>query len=505
MEIKVFEYGDRYIMQQPLILELSEQSLPTAGSPPADQLVNLNVVLLIDQAGQIIYVSRESQSLLGIADNMLVGKPVTRLLPSLALVCNANESNLSFLTSNAHYHGWQRLEINHRMLSAHLSQTQLFGQVLTVVELRRAQLPQTELHLQRFIQNLGDWDEMLVVTDTTGRITYVNQSFEDMTSFSFIDVMGKTQEQILGCGKNRKLYQQMWSRLQAGKSYRGVFYSRKNKSQRFYEERFARPFMSEDGEIRYYIFTSSDVSKRERLMQQLVHLANHDELTGLPNRHLFMDRLQQAQAHAARSKGGFYILLLDMDDFKAINDRYGHAAGDAVLMAVANRLRACVRDADTIARLGGDEFAMILNDINAEYDVQQVLIKIASALRKPIGFAGRDLSSHASIGVAHYPQDSLEIDSLLNQADIAMYHVKATGGNGYDMHHQGKRRDAQILRRRSEKFCPGKIQLRDFIMEDTQTNQAANEVKRYEDPNPNTEEQTDTTDHDGTKTVGRAR
>ena len=87
MEIKVFEYGDRYIMQQPLILELSEQSLPTAGSPPADQLVNLNVVLLIDQAGQIIYVSRESQSLLGIADNMLVGKPVTRLLPSLALVC----------------------------------------------------------------------------------------------------------------------------------------------------------------------------------------------------------------------------------------------------------------------------------------------------------------------------------------------------------------------------------------------------------------------------------
>ena len=367
------------------------------------------------------------------------------------------------------------------------SLTQMDGQALTVVELHRNEKLHTEWHLQRLIQNLGDWDEILVVTNTAGCITYVNQTFEEITGFSLSDAMGKSQMQLLGGEKNRQLYSQMWSRLQAGKSFRGIFHSRKKKARRFYEERYARPFVSEDGSIDYYIFTSRDVSERERLIQHLAHLANHDELTGLPNRHLFIDRLQQAQAQGARSAKGFCLLLLDLDDFKLINDQFGHAAGDAVLMSVAKRLRSCVREADTTARLGGDEFAIILNNIVSTDDVQQVLNNIITILRKPIMFAGLGLPSHASIGLAYYPQDSDEIEDLLNLADIAMYNAKAAGGNGFNTQHQGINSNERIPRRRHANFSPGKIDVRKFILNDNQTNKVTDEVRRNEDPNANTE------------------
>lgn len=449
-------------MQQPHTLETIAQAFPTNAHPAEQARMSEHAVLMIDSAGLIRYASLDSQSLFGITASTLMGEHITDLIPNWPLTLPAPVSNLSYLNAQPEEYDWQPLSVNHRPLHARISQRGIAGQTLTIMELRRSEAQQAQWHLQRLIHTLGDWEDMLVVTDTGGNIIYVNPGFEALTGFGVEDVMGKTLEQTLGGDLNRPLYSQMWLQLKVGKSFHAVFYSRSVKGHRFYEERHARPFVNEDGHVIYYIFTSRDVSERERLMQHLAHLANHDALTGLPNRHLFMDRLQQAQAHVTRSGGGFCLLLLDLDDFKTINDQCGHAAGDVVLVAVADRLRDCVREADTIARLGGDEFAIILTDTAAEEDVQRVLNKIMRTLRKPIRFNELELPSYASIGVAYFPADSLDTDSLLNQADIAMYQVKAEGGNGYDVH-------------QPHKFSHGQIDVRRFVAEMPPSNQETKE------------------------------
>jgi len=445
-------------MQQPRTLKSSPKFSPTYAHHAEQVRMSEHAVLMIDTAGLIRYASLDSHPLFNIASSTLMGEHITHLIPDWPPALPAPLSNLSYLNAQPGENIWQPLSVNHRLLNARISQRDMAGTALTIMELRRSAAQQEQWHLQRLIRTFGDWEDMLVITDTIGNIVYVNPGFESLTGFCAEDVMGKTQEQILGGEMNQTQYGQMWSRLKAGKSFHAVFYSRRKTAQRFYEERHARPFVNDDGQVSYYVFSSRDVSERERQMQHLAHLANHDELTGLPNRHLFMDRLQQAQAHATRSNGGFCLLLLDLDDFKAINDQYGHAAGDAVLVAVANRLRACVREADTIARLGGDEFAIILTDTMAEEDVRQVLNKIMIELRKAIRVNELELPSLASIGVAYYPSDSPDTDSLLNQADIAMYQVKAVGGNGYDVH-------------RPHNFSLGQIDMRKFILDESPCNQ----------------------------------
>jgi diguanylate cyclase (GGDEF)-like protein len=173
------------------------------------------------------------------------------------------------------------------------------------------------------------------------------------------------------------------------------------------------------------------VSELVKVMQRLEHFANYDSLTGLPNRNLFMDRLQQAQAHAFRSGESFALMLLDVDQFKAFNDSFGHAVGDVVLQTAALRIKQCLRNEDTVARLGGDEFCLLLEKTALRRDVKKVLEKISVILREPFAVDGHNITMQASIGVAFYPEHGEDGHSLLKQADDAMYRVKAKGGNGY--------------------------------------------------------------------------
>ena len=176
---------------------------------------------------------------------------------------------------------------------------------------------------------------------------------------------------------------------------------------------------------------AKDISDRKKAEETIYHQANHDLLTGLPNRLLFKDRLNLAMAQAKRSRQKLAVMFLDLDRFKVVNDSLGHVVGDQLLQSVANRLGKCVREGDTLARLGGDEFTLLLPQVVHPEDAANTAKKILSVLGRPFFLAGQDHHFSASIGIAIYPEDGDSVDGLIKNADIAMYHVKDLGRNNY--------------------------------------------------------------------------
>jgi diguanylate cyclase (GGDEF)-like protein len=171
-------------------------------------------------------------------------------------------------------------------------------------------------------------------------------------------------------------------------------------------------------------FVSAQVAtamERARLHAELLHAARYDELTGLPNRRLFQDRMNSALARCRRKQGSLAVLYVDIDDFKQVNDSFGHSAGDQLLQEFARRLRHCVREADTVARLGGDEFVVLLEDVQLPEDVSAVADKIHDTVSQRITIDGGVLRIQTSIGFALYPEHGLEPEELLKHADKAMY------------------------------------------------------------------------------------
>lgn len=184
-------------------------------------------------------------------------------------------------------------------------------------------------------------------------------------------------------------------------------------------------YPDQDGELLQ--FTAGQVGmalERKRLQDDLLRHACHDELTGLPNRYLFFDRVGTALVRAQRARSRMGLLYVDVDDFKQVNDCHGHAAGDALLREVARRLAACARHSDTVARLGGDEFVLILEDLNVTEDAERIARQIDAAMQAPIALDGIELHIRASIGSAVFPDDGQYIEDLLKHADIAMYGQK---------------------------------------------------------------------------------
>ncbi len=179
-----------------------------------------------------------------------------------------------------------------------------------------------------------------------------------------------------------------------------------------------------------------DVTERKKYEEQIQRLAYFDSLTGLPNRSLLLDRLEQALARAARESGKVAVLFLDLDNFKDINDTQGHASGDLLLMAVAKRLRSCIRTSDTLARLGGDEFVVLLPSIGEELNVAHVAQNLLDCIEPPFEIHGRDVYSSASIGIALYPEDGRDVETLLRSADMAMYAAKDCGRNAFNFFSQ---------------------------------------------------------------------
>ncbi|MBF0568585.1 MAG: diguanylate cyclase [Nitrospirae bacterium] len=174
---------------------------------------------------------------------------------------------------------------------------------------------------------------------------------------------------------------------------------------------------------------------KHKMDTKIKELAHYDYLTGLPNRALFFDRLEQSLKQAKRNKKDVALLMIDLDGFKCINDRMGHEAGDEVLIEIAKRLKYQIRDSDTVARLGGDEFVVILTNLSGHEDAETLALKIIVSIGKPFHFKTPYCAIGASIGISFYPTDGYEAETLLKKADVAMYRAKENGKNNYQLFH----------------------------------------------------------------------
>ncbi len=186
-----------------------------------------------------------------------------------------------------------------------------------------------------------------------------------------------------------------------------------------------------DGTLLYYEGTVEDITERHRYQSVLQHQATHDPLTGLPNRNLLQDRLEQAVQLAQRQGSKVALAFVDLDNFKVINDSLGHAAGDQLLIEIAGRLRQSLRGIDTVARYGGDEFVLIIGEQASSDDTRQLLERLLASVQAPLTLEGHALRVNCSIGVGVYPDDAPDLDGLLRVADVAMYHAKKTGKGQY--------------------------------------------------------------------------
>jgi diguanylate cyclase (GGDEF)-like protein len=194
------------------------------------------------------------------------------------------------------------------------------------------------------------------------------------------------------------------------------------------------PVVGETGALEHYIAILRDIAEKKLYERKLDHLAHHDALTGLPNRVLFRDRLSNMLAHAKRTKQGLAVIFLDLDGFKHINDSLGHKIGDRILHSVAKRLTKTLREADTVARMSGDEFTIIVEDIESADGAVAAAQRIQDSFTQPFHVSGHELYVTASMGIALYPEDGKDAQSLLKASDTAMYRAKETGCNNYQVY-----------------------------------------------------------------------
>lgn len=270
--------------------------------------------------------------------------------------------------------------------------------------------------------------EGITVTDPDGTIVDVNEAFTDITGYSRDEAVG-ANPRILKSGRHDEaFYEQLWTELLQKGEWTGEIWNRRKSGEVYPERLTISAVRDEGGELQNYVALFADITRQKRFEAALRHTAQHDALTGLPNRLLLQDRLEQALRRADRTERRVAVAYLDLDGFKNVNDTHGHAVGDQLLVALAQALRGSVRKHDTIARIGGDEFVAVLTDLSPDMDPGPELERLRSAAARPHPIGGRSLGLSASLGVSFYPQDPpVDADGLLRQADQAMYMAKQAG------------------------------------------------------------------------------
>lgn len=283
-------------------------------------------------------------------------------------------------------------------------------------------------------QALNSISQGLLITDAKRNTTFLNDAFERITGYTKADLMGVSCAILQGSGTNPETVRELRTALNAGQSFHGEILNYRKDGTTFWNELSVNPVRDGEGELIQFVGVQRVISDRKSAAEKIEHLAFYDHLTDLPNRRLLMDRLNHAFTSSQRSGLEGAVLLFDLDNFKDINDTFGHDIGDVLIQQTARRLASCVREGDTVARLGGDEFAVVLEALSAQHieaakQVDAIAKKILAVLNKPYQLDTHDCSMTCSIGAVLFSDHHHSAVELLKRADIAMFRSKKAGRN----------------------------------------------------------------------------
>jgi diguanylate cyclase (GGDEF)-like protein/PAS domain S-box-containing protein len=309
------------------------------------------------------------------------------------------------------------------------------GQKALLLLLRNLQ-GYTEFATQNLLDQhvLKNLTEAVMITNADNRLIAVNPAFTRITGYSEQEVLGKNPRLFKSGRQNLAFYRRMWSTLLAEGQWQGEVWNRRKNGELFPEWLFLSVVRDDNGSVLFHIGIFNDISAHEEARRHIEHLALHDPLTDTPNRTLLRHRLNDALLMAERNSRLVGLLFLDVDRFKSINDSLGHQAGDEVIKTVSQRLRAAVRQTDTVGRQGGDDFVIVLADLGRRADVECIAEKIMAAIAEPCLIEGQEVLVTCSIGIAMYPDDGTDDVSLIKNADAALYKAKTEGRNNYQFY-----------------------------------------------------------------------
>jgi diguanylate cyclase (GGDEF)-like protein/PAS domain S-box-containing protein len=305
------------------------------------------------------------------------------------------------------------------------------GEMANIFNLLVAKLEHANERLQLFVKMFDNSGEAIIITDAQRKIIAVNPAFYKITEYTEEDVIGNNPSILKSGRQDEKFYKAMWKSINDIGVWQGEIWNRRKGGEIYPEWLSIGTVKNSHNEIINYIAVFSDITKRKEDEAHIEHLAHYDSLTHLPNRALFADRLKHALVSGTRNKKKTALLFLDLDKFKHVNDTMGHLAGDMLLQSVADRLKSCRRESDTICRQGGDEFIILLPEVNGTEDAETVARKIVSSMEAPHLIGEKELVITFSIGISICPDDATDDEMLIKHADDAMYLAKASGRNNY--------------------------------------------------------------------------
>jgi len=392
-------------------------------------------IWIIDKNNYIQYVNKRMADLIGYSIDEMQSKHIFSFMNErCADICKVNLQRRRKGISEDH-----RFELQHKngepvyvaMASSPImnSHGEYDGSISGVMDIseQRAQ----ELKLKMLSSAVEQSGTMVMITNQEADIEYVNPKFCEVTEYDNEEIQGENASVLRSSDMDAEAIADLWATITSGRDWHGELHTKKKSGELFWSMMSISAIENENGQISHFVTVIEDVSQLKEARQQMEQLAYIDSLTGLANRLLFRDRLEQVLKAVQRNKTHAALLYLDLDQFKRVNDSLGHDVGDALLMKVAERLRQCVRHQDTVARMGGDEFVMLLTDVDDMAGASAVARKVLQHMAKPMHLLKHEIIITPSIGITLAPHDSLNADILLKNADLAMYRAKASGRNNY--------------------------------------------------------------------------
>jgi diguanylate cyclase (GGDEF)-like protein/PAS domain S-box-containing protein len=409
-------------------LQIQEKKFRTLAEHTPDLIVR------IDRNMNIVYINKSVENLFEILSEEFIGQPVSRL-EDMSVGCLCSTFIHKLFENGKEIRTEFEIQTHSGLIwidSTFLPEYDEKGEIEYVLKVSTniTKRKEAEKELIKLSQAVEQSPNTIIITDLEGNIEYTNATFTQTSGYTQAEVIGKNPR-FIHAGKTAKItYDAMWADIANGKTWYGEFINRRKDGTEYIEAVKTSPIFQADGSITNYMMIKDDITEKKRVEERIHYLANFDLLTGLPNRVQLEERITYSINVAKRHNGELAVMFLDIDHFKDINDTLGHHIGDVLLMELAKRFQEILREEDTVSRLGGDEFIFMVSHTNAQ-TIIHVVQKLLDSIAQPFTIESNELTVTASIGIAIYPVDGTDQETLSKNADTAMYRAKKEGRNGY--------------------------------------------------------------------------